>query len=224
MRFHIEESSFRCQARIQAPRSRGRPAVPEQELRQQVLDAATELLLNQGYQAATMAAVAQRAGVAKKTVYRFADNSEQLLGAVIHDWTDDFVAPMQAPLTDAADLPQALEALLNTVAAKVLSREAVGLFRLLVGDFPGKERALEQYAEHGVRRCAALLAGWLEQQAARGLIRCPTDADRRTAAGADHRRATAPDGAGPDPPLPDSDLGARTRAAVALCCVGLLPR
>lgn len=209
----------------QAPRTRGRPAVPEQELRQQVLDAATELLLSQGYQAATMAAVAQRAGVAKKTVYRFADNSEQLLGAVIHGWTDAFVAPMQAPLADTANLPQALEALLNTVAAKVLSREAVGLFRLLVGDFPGKERALAQYAEHGVQRCAALLAGWLEEQAARGLIHCPEPVQTAelllALTIAEPLRQMA---LGLTPPLPDSDLGARTHAAVALCCAGLLPR
>ncbi|PTU65733.1 TetR/AcrR family transcriptional regulator [Chromobacterium sp. Panama] len=208
-----------------SPRARGRPAAPEHALKQQVLDAATELLLSQGYQAATMAAVAQRAGVAKKTVYRFADNSEQLLGAVIHGWTDAFVAPMSEPLTEAAALPQALEALLNTVAAKVLTREAVGLFRLLIGDFPGREQALAQYAEHGVQRCAALLAGWLERQAEQGLIRCPQPAQTAelllamTIAEPLRRMAL-----GLTPPLPEHDPGERICAAVALCCAGLLPR
>lgn len=209
----------------QEPRARGRPAMPERELRQQVLDAATELLLSQGYQAATMAAVAQRAGVAKKTVYRFADNSEQLLGAVIHGWTDAFVAPMQEPLTASAHLPQALEALLNTVAAKVLTREAIGLFRLLIGDFPGREQALAQYAEHGVQRCAALLAGWLERQAEQDLIHCPQPAQTAelllAMTIAEPLRQMA---LGLTPPLPEHDPGERIHAAVALCCAGLLPR
>jgi len=50
------------------PRPRGRPARPDAELRAAALEAATWLLLNEGYAAATLEAVARRAGMAKKTV------------------------------------------------------------------------------------------------------------------------------------------------------------
>jgi len=62
-----------------APRPRGRPARPEHEANDAALAAATWLLLNEGYAATTMEAVARRAGLAKKTLYRFAANREDLV-------------------------------------------------------------------------------------------------------------------------------------------------
>ncbi len=76
------------------PRPRGRPARPDAELRAAALEAATWLLLNEGYAAATLEAVARRAGMAKKTVYRFAANREDLVAQVVRGWTDTFVPVM----------------------------------------------------------------------------------------------------------------------------------
>ena len=73
-----------------APRPRGRPARPEHEANDAALAAATWLLLNEGYAATTMEAVAKRAGLAKKTLYRFAANREDLVALVVRSWTDGF--------------------------------------------------------------------------------------------------------------------------------------
>lgn len=48
------------------PRARGRPATPETALRAALAQATLALLLDGGYAAATVDAVAKRAGVAKK--------------------------------------------------------------------------------------------------------------------------------------------------------------
>ena len=49
-------------------RPRGRPPRPEEETKQALLQSAMDVLLEGGYEAATMEAIAKRAAVAKKTV------------------------------------------------------------------------------------------------------------------------------------------------------------
>lgn len=154
-----------------APRPRGRPARPDAELRAAILDAATWLLLNEGYGGATLEAVARRAGMAKKTVYRFAANREDLVAQVVRGWTDSFEPALAQEVASAAEVLPALARVLQTIADRALSADAVGMFRLLTADFPARNALLAVYQENGIERGTAMLAGWFEKLAARGLIR-----------------------------------------------------
>ncbi len=71
-------------------RSRGRPVTPEADLRAALAEATLTLLLKGGYSAATVDAVAEEAGVAKKTLYRFAANRDELVAQAVRSWTDAF--------------------------------------------------------------------------------------------------------------------------------------
>ncbi|MEV6349259.1 TetR/AcrR family transcriptional regulator [Actinoplanes sp. NPDC051851] len=64
-----------------ATRRRGRP--PDLQLRSKILSAAEELLAESGYLGVTIDAVAGRAGVSKKTVYRFWAHKPALISDVI---------------------------------------------------------------------------------------------------------------------------------------------
>lgn len=154
-----------------APRPRGRPARPDAELRAAILDAATWLLLNEGYGGATLEAVARRAGMAKKTVYRFAANREDLVAQVVRGWTDSFEPALAQEVASAAEVLPALARVLQTIADRALSADAVGMFRLLTADFPARNALLAVYQENGIERGTAMLAGWFEKLASRGLIR-----------------------------------------------------
>ena len=68
-------------------RSRGRPATPESDLRAALVEATLTLLLKGGYATATVDAVAKQAGVAKKTLYRFAANRDELVAQAVRSWT-----------------------------------------------------------------------------------------------------------------------------------------
>ena len=133
-----------------APRPRGRPARPEHEANDAALAAATWLLLNEGYAATTMEAVARRAGLAKKTLYRFAANREDLVALVVRGWTDGFRPALSADARSASEVAPALAEILRVIAARVLSAEAVGMFRLLTTDFPAKPELLEVYQRNGI--------------------------------------------------------------------------
>ncbi|WP_457586690.1 TetR/AcrR family transcriptional regulator [Ensifer canadensis] len=151
-------------------RQRGRPAKPEEALAEMVIAAATQLLLQRGYAAMTMEAVARHAGVAKKTVYRFAPDREALFGLIVKNWTDTFLPAFTTEAKTAEEVPALLEAILSTIAERVLCEDAVGLFRLLVGDIPAREDILSIYDRNGIERSRALLADWLARHKARGLI------------------------------------------------------
>jgi AcrR family transcriptional regulator len=75
-----------------AVRQRGRPR--SEKAHQAILQAAAELLLEQGLTAVSMDAVAARAGVSKATIYRWWPTKESLaLDALYHEWAD--VPPAQ---------------------------------------------------------------------------------------------------------------------------------
>jgi AcrR family transcriptional regulator len=65
------------------PRPRGRPR--RADARPAIIEATLELLAERGFQAATMEAIAARAGVGKNTIYRRWCSKEELVADAIHD-------------------------------------------------------------------------------------------------------------------------------------------
>lgn len=157
-------------------RRRGRPARPEEEVKQALLKSAMDVLLESGYEAATMEAIAKRAAVAKKTVYRYAANRQDLIGLAIRQWTDGYAPSMQMQPQNAADAIQALRTILESVCMHVLSETAIRVFRLLTTEFPGKQELLDSYQRNGIERGQRLLSGWLETQSRKGLLHAPEPA------------------------------------------------
>ena len=166
-----------------------------------------------GYAATTLEAVARRAGMAKKTVYRYASDREDLVAQVVRGWTDGFAPVMAQDVTSVDEVLPALARVLQAIAERVLSADAVGMFRLLTADFP---RALRAYQENGIERGTAMLAAWFQRLARRGLIQV---SEPRVAglllsmAIAEPLRAMA---LGLTPPLPESSIGERIQACLAL--------
>ncbi|GAK26335.1 TetR/AcrR family transcriptional regulator [Serratia liquefaciens] len=156
------------------PRTRGRPSAPEEELRAAAVEATLALLLTQGYAATTVDAVAKRAGMAKKTLYRFAENRDALVTQAIASWTDAFAPVFEQDAQRATELPTLLSQGLQAIARQVLSEQAVGMFRLLQSEFPGREDLLAAYQRNGIERGRAIVAQWLQRQQRRGWL-CERD-------------------------------------------------
>lgn len=153
------------------PRSRGRPSAPEGELRAAAVEATLALLLTQGYAATTVDAVAKRAGMAKKTLYRFAENRDALVTQAIASWTDAFAPVFEQDAQRATELTTLLSQGLQAIARQVLSEQAVGMFRLLQSEFPGREDLLAAYQRNGIERGRTIVADWLQRQQRRGWLR-----------------------------------------------------
>ena len=93
--------------------------------RERLLRAARDVVEEGGYSAATVLAVAERAGVAAGTLYRHFSSKEEMLVELFRAVCDREVAAMEATaaaMPDAASDADRIEAVLGTFAERALSR------------------------------------------------------------------------------------------------------
>nr|CDN33401.1 putative transcriptional regulator, TetR family [Xenorhabdus poinarii] len=152
-------------------RPRGRPAIPEQEIRRKIHEVTFLLLIHHGYSKTTMDVVAQKTGIAKKTLYRFVKNREDLLEQIVIRWEDNVIPVFEADANSAQTLIKLLKKYLTELANKSLSMEAVGLCKLLQSDFPYREKFLAKYQQSRVESSRRILTDWFKRQYHQGLLK-----------------------------------------------------
>ncbi|GGR34412.1 TetR/AcrR family transcriptional regulator [Deinococcus ruber] len=104
--------------------------------RQQIVDAARQLFLKQGYARSTTDAITQAAGVSKQTLYVYFPGKMELLAAVLAAELDGLEEQPgnHAPPQNAEELRAALLHFALSVTARLLCPDAIALLRLLVGE------------------------------------------------------------------------------------------
>src|SRR5262249_62140274 len=75
----------------------------QQERRRRIVQAAIDLLEQGEYEAIQMRDVAQAAGVALATIYRYFTSKEHLYPPALLEWAPDFPAPGRPPRLPADD-------------------------------------------------------------------------------------------------------------------------
>ena len=135
-----------------------------------IYEAARPEFAANGYAATSTEAVARRAGISTKTLYRLVPNKAALFEGMITDRLERFVAEVNLRTVDHADIESALIAALLACADLALDKEVVGLQRMVLqetGAFP--DMAATFYRE-GMVASAEALANWLRVQMKRGVI------------------------------------------------------
>jgi TetR/AcrR family transcriptional repressor of mexJK operon len=133
------------------------------ELEDQILDAATELFLSQGYGVTSIEAVALRARISKRTFYHRFDDKAALFGAVVHRLILRMRPPNDALLFDGGTIEEVLLRLAALILRAALSPAALALHRVIVAEatrFPELALVLNQEGtrQEALNRIAALLA------------------------------------------------------------------
>jgi AcrR family transcriptional regulator len=199
-------------------RCRGRPQVrPDDETRAIVYEAARHEFAANGFAATGMEAVARRAGVSTKTLYRLIPNKASLFEGMVSDRLDRTLASVNFQGIDHAEIEQALHAVLTTCSELTLDPGVIALQRMVLQETGTSSGIAEMFYRNGIVRITAALADWLRVQMKRGSIELD-NADE--AAGmllgmltSAPRRATMFGGL----PLPShSEIEARVRRCAAL--------
>jgi AcrR family transcriptional regulator len=152
-------------------RCRGRPQVrSDEETRRIIYEAARHEFAASGYAATGMEAVARRAGVSTKTLYRLIPNKASLFEAMVSDRLDRFVSSINLRAIDHADIEQALHAALLACAALTLNEETIALQRMVLQEAGQFSDIAATFYTTAVQRTASALADWLWVQRKRGLI------------------------------------------------------
>src|SRR6202140_2748733 len=114
-------------------RCRGRPQVrPDDETRGIIYEAARHEFAGNGYAAAGMEAVARRAGVSTRTLYRLIPNKASLFEGMVSDRLDRTLARVDLQGIDHAEIEQALYAVLMACSELTLDEEVIALQRMVL--------------------------------------------------------------------------------------------
>src|ERR1700724_662582 len=139
--------------------------------RSQILDAAVEVFLENGYGGATLDLVVERAGASKATVYSFFGGKDGLFAAIVEERCERILSAFGDPEVAGSDVLSALAHVGRRYMDVVMAPDAVGLYRLIIAEgvrFPELARTFHQI---GPDRANAHLAGLLSVWRGRGLIR-----------------------------------------------------
>jgi TetR/AcrR family transcriptional repressor of mexJK operon len=144
----------------------GRPSrAAALELRDRILEVATELFLTEGYGSTSIEAVAVHAGISKRTFYHRFDNKEALFAAVVHRIIEQIRPPPGMPLLEGATLQEILRRLAGLILRAALSPQAIALHRLVTAEsvrFPNLVRAV--YDEGWAQEATALIGDLLARE------------------------------------------------------------
>jgi AcrR family transcriptional regulator len=91
--------------------SRARRDQEKEDLRREILDASGELFLEQGYEGFSMRRVAERSGYSATTIYRYYEDKDDLLFAVVNEGFREFARQLTEAAEGAKDPLKKLEAL-----------------------------------------------------------------------------------------------------------------
>jgi AcrR family transcriptional regulator len=142
------------------------PAVRTQDRgvarRQAFLQAAREVFLEQGYEAASVNDVVRRAGGSLATLYAQFGNKEGLFFAVTQDQHERFVKALTPDNVDHLPLEQGLQAIGERYVQGLLARDNLAFYRIMIGEARKFPEHMRRYiATGGADKVRGVLASYL---------------------------------------------------------------
>jgi AcrR family transcriptional regulator len=190
-----------------------------ERVREDILLAAAGVFARRGYAGATLAELAEAAGYAAPSLYRYFSSKEEIFRRLVEFLAAEVSATFEVPVDRTVPLAARLERLLE--AQERLARGRRPIWDLLasahVGDAPvslGGRSIRDPRA--GLAFYQRRLHAWLRRHASPRELRCPARVAARAIAGIAFAFHAAPSGPAPDP-------SAHARAITDLALHGVLP-
>jgi TetR/AcrR family transcriptional repressor of mexJK operon len=156
------------------PKSSGLPKAEEEQLRlTRLLDVATEVFFEMGYEAASTAEIAARAHSSKRALYSRFSSKEELFLAVIDYRTAKIADRVTVLFQDERPARPLLLEVAGELLRLLMSEEHTALMRLVYSQALQFPKAAQFMTERGPDRGIAKLAVHLKNQAARGKLSIP---------------------------------------------------
>jgi AcrR family transcriptional regulator len=130
--------------------------MPRRERRAQLMESALEVFVAQGYHAAAMDDIAERAGVSKPVLYQHFPGKLDLYLALLEQSCDTIIAGTREALRSTADNKQRVAATMDVFYAYVAGD--TGAFRLVFESDLTNEDAVREQVERVTHECAAMIA------------------------------------------------------------------
>ena len=148
---------------VEASRARA-VRLPRRERRQQLMAAALEVFVAQGYHAAAMDDIAERAGVSKPVLYQHFPGKFELYLALLDSSCDAMIANCRAALESTNDNEQRVRAAVEAFYAYV--EHDTGAFRLVFESDLTNDPAVREHLERVTNECADAIAAVIQEDTA----------------------------------------------------------
>jgi TetR/AcrR family transcriptional repressor of mexJK operon len=142
--------------------------------RSQILDAATDLFLAQGYGAVSMDAVARVADVSKATLYKYFASKAALFATIICDRGLNAKLDERLYPDHVDDLRAALERIGMRIMEFMMEERTLALYRIIIAESARSPDLGHAFYNNGPAVFQRRVDSWFAAQQARGLIR-PAD-------------------------------------------------
>jgi TetR/AcrR family transcriptional repressor of mexJK operon len=142
--------------------------------RRGIVEAATRVFLDKGYDGTTMDDVATLAAVSKPTVYKHFADKEQLFAEIVRntaDQVDDLVRLVAETLFDPSDVENGLAELARRLITALMQPQMLRLRRLVIANADRFPDAGRIWYEQGFERVLATLATCFQRLADHKLLR-----------------------------------------------------
>jgi AcrR family transcriptional regulator len=149
--------------------------------RRDILLASAEVFARRGFASATLAELAEAAGYAPASLYRYFTSKEEIFRSLLELVEGEFAATFKEPVDSEAPLAARLEALLRAQYRLAQSRQPV--FDLLAQAPAGPDGRVLHDPGAGIVRYADLLLGWMRRHVRPGELRRPVEDVARAVAG-----------------------------------------
>jgi AcrR family transcriptional regulator len=149
---------------------RGRPV--NEALAQTIVDAASELFVELGFQATTMDKVAQRAKISKLSIYRHFDNKEALFSAAIAAHCHQFAPHALSEGVDGSAEDQLVVAA-SSLLRTLLSPEVRSVEAMIIADKTNSKSLSKLHYEAGAAYVIDQIEALLRQLHARAVLNVP---------------------------------------------------
>ncbi len=144
-------------------RRTGRPSRSEEvERKHQLLSAALDVLLSQGFSGTSLDDIARAAHVAKRTIYEKFGGKDGLFAAAIERSATNLISRFPASNQVSGKLRADLESIGRTVLEFVLHPKSLRIYRLVAGEAERQPRPAQMFYEQGPGRVVASVADLLE--------------------------------------------------------------
>jgi len=130
--------------------------LPRQQRRVQLLDSALQVFVAQGYHAAAMDDIAERAGVSKPVLYQHFPGKLELYLALLDASCDMIIENCRVALESTQDNKQRVEATMDVFFTYVAGDS--GAFRLVFESDLTNETTVREQVDRVTRECAAMIA------------------------------------------------------------------
>ncbi|MCY0147322.1 TetR/AcrR family transcriptional regulator [Hoeflea sp. G2-23] len=152
-------------------RGPGRPRQFDSSEREAIIiDAAERLILAQGLAGASMAAIAQEAGMSKRTLYEVFESRAALFASIIRRMHNMFTRPLTRSDLEKP-LAQRLHLLLTPAGEKISDALPLAILRAVITEAERQPDLVHEFLREGPYALYAMIRAELDRSVARGEIR-----------------------------------------------------